>query len=97
MSKLKELLKSSHIQIALATGISIIVLAYFSKRVLPRPIGYLPTALPPFLMVVYEAVLDRYKDRKICTAWYWVVALFVATALVIALTALAGPQGVGGT
>lgn len=93
MSKLKELLKSSHIQIALATGISIIVLAYFSKRVLPRPIGYLPTALPPFLMVVYEALRDRYKDRKICTAWYWVVAVFVATALVIALTALAGPEG----
>jgi predicted histidine transporter YuiF (NhaC family) len=97
MTKLKELLKSAHIQISLATGISIIVMAYFSKRVLPRPIGYLPTALPPFLMVVYEAVLDRYKDRKICTAWYWVAAILVTTALVIVLTALMGPDSVGET
>ena len=91
MSKLKELLKSPHIQISCATGVSIIALAYFSKRVLPRPIGYLPNALPPFLTAVYEAVLKRYKDRKICTAWYWVVAIFVTTALVIVLTALRGP------
>jgi hypothetical protein len=37
MSKIKELIKSPHIQIALATGFSIIVMAYFSKRVLPKP------------------------------------------------------------
>ena len=86
MSKLKEMIKSPHIQIALATGISIIVMAYFSKRVLPNPIGYLPTAIPPFLMVIYEAVKDRYKDRRITRAWYWVLAIILATALVIILT-----------
>ena len=86
MSKLKDLIKSPHIQIALATGISIIVLAYFSKRVLPKPIGYLPTAIPPFLMVIYEAVKERYKDRRITKVLYWVVAIFLATAIVIILT-----------
>ena len=86
MSKLKDLIKSPHIQIALATGTSIIVLAYFSKRVLPHPIGYLPTAIPPFLMVIYEAVKERYKDRRITRAWYWVVAIFLTTAIVIILT-----------
>jgi predicted histidine transporter YuiF (NhaC family) len=85
MSKLKDLLKSPHIQIALATGISIIVMAYFSKRVLPKPIGYLPTAIPPFIMVIYEAVLTKYKNSKICTAWYWVAAIFITTALIITL------------
>ncbi len=83
MSKLKELIKSPHIQIALATGVSIIVLAYVSKRVLPEPMGYLPLAIPPFLAVIYESLLGRYKDSKICRTWYWVVAIFVATALVI--------------
>ena len=83
MSKLIDFFKSPHIQIALATGISIIVLAYFSKRVLPNPIGYLPTAFPPFLMVVYEAVKEKFKDRKIARVGYWIVAIFVATALVI--------------
>lgn len=83
MSKFKELIKSPHIHIALATGLSIIVLAYVSKRILPKPIGYLSNAIPPFLMVVYEALLNRYKDTRICTTWYWVVGIFFTTALVI--------------
>lgn len=83
MSKLMKVLKSPHVQIALATGISIIVMAYFSKRILPRPIGYLPNAIPPFLMVVYESVMVRYKNRKICTTWYWIAAIFLSTAIII--------------
>ena len=88
MKKLKELFKSPHIQIALATGISIIVMAYFSKHVLPKPIGYLPTAIPPFLMVIYEAVVAKYKNSKLTTTWYWVTAIFVSTAFVIVLNAI---------
>jgi hypothetical protein len=88
MKKLKELIKSPHIQIALATGISIIVIAFFSKRVLPKPIGYLPTAIPPFFMVIYEAVAAKYKNKKITTTWYWITAVFVSTALVILLSAI---------
>jgi len=83
MQKLKELLKSPHIQIALATGVSIIVLAYFSKKILPEPIGYLPLAIPPFIATIYEAVAAKHKNKKITTTWYWVVAILVATALVI--------------
>ena len=85
MKKLKELIKSPHIQIALATGISIIVLAYFSKRVRSEPIGYLPAAIPPFIAVVYEGVLNKHKDKKIATTWYWVAAIFIATAAIIIL------------
>ena len=83
MKKLKELIKSPHIQIALATGVSIIVLAYFSKKILPEPIGYLPLAIPPFIATIYEAVAAKHKNKKITTTWYWVVAILVATALVI--------------
>jgi len=85
MSNLKKLLKSPHIQIALASGISIIVMAYFSKRILPKQIGYLPTAIPPFLMAIYEAFLARHKNNRICTTWYWVAAIFISTALIIVL------------
>lgn len=85
MSKVKEFFESPHIQIALATGISIIVLAYFSKRVFTEPIGYLPLAIPPFVATIYEAVLGKYAGSKICTTWYWIVAIFAATALVIVL------------
>jgi len=83
MNKLKELIKSPHIQIALATGVSIIVLAYFSKKILPAPIGYLPLAIPPFIATIYEAVTNKYKNKKNATTWYWVAAILLATALVI--------------
>jgi len=88
MRKFKELLKSPHIQIALATGVSIIVMAYFSKRVLPEPIGYLPMTIPPFIALVYENVLNKHKNKKIATAWYWVIAIFVATALIILISTI---------
>lgn len=88
MQKIKELLKSPHIQIALATGVSIIALAYFSKRVLPEPIGYLPLAIPPFIATIYEAVAAKHKNKKIATTWYWVATIFGATTLVILLNAI---------
>lgn len=88
MKKIIELLKSPHIQISIATGISIILIAYFSKHVLPKPIGYLQTAIPPFFMVIYEAVVAKYKNHKITTTWYWITVIFVSTALVIALNAV---------
>ena len=83
MSKLKELIKSPHIQLSLAAGFSIIVLACFSKRVLPEPIGYLPLAIPPFIATIYESVLGKYKNSRICTVWYWILAIIAATILVI--------------
>lgn len=83
MSKLKKLIKSPEIQLSLATGFSIIVMAYVSKRILHKQFGYLALAIPPFVIVIYEAVASKYKNSKICTPWYWVVAIFVTTALVI--------------
>ena len=83
MSKFKEAIKSPHILISLATGFSIIVMAYVSKRVLTEPIGYLALAIPPFLAAIYELILNRFKGKRICTIWYWVVAILLATALVI--------------
>jgi len=85
IKKLKEFFKSPHIQIALATGVSIVVMAYFSKRVLPEPIGYLPMAIPPFIALVYENVLNKHKKKKVATAWYWVIAIFAATVMIIVL------------
>jgi hypothetical protein len=88
MKKFKELIRSPHIQISLVTGFSIIVLAYFSKRILPEPIGYLPLAIPPFIATVYETILGKYKDSWITKTWYWVVAILLATALVIGIYAI---------
>ena len=88
MKKFKKLIKSPHLQIALATGVSIIALAYFSKKILPEPIGFLPLAIPPFIASIYEAVATKHKNKKITTTWYWLTAIFVSTALVIVLNAI---------
>ncbi len=84
MSKLGCLIKSPRIQISLATGISIIVMALVSKRVLTEPIGYLYLAFPPFLMTIYEAVAKRHENSRISAPGLWVAAILIATALVIA-------------
>jgi hypothetical protein len=88
MSKFKKFSINPQIQIALATGTSIIVLAYFSKRVLPEPLSYLELALPPFIAVFF--VNPPSKKKK--AVWYGhplygVLAILLATVLVIGLNA----------
>ena len=85
MLKFKELTKSPHIHIALATAFSIIIMAYVSKKILPEPMGSIPLAIPPFLMLLYEALLGRYKNSRIITTWYWILAILISTALIIAI------------
>lgn len=72
----------------MATGISIIVMAYVSRRVLPEPMGYLYLAFPPFLMTIYEALSGNKKRVKYCKTPYWVAAIFLATIIVIAVNAI---------
>jgi hypothetical protein len=88
MSKIKDFFKNPHIQISLATGFSILILAYFSKRVLPEPLSYLEIAAPPFIASIYESMLKKHKDKNFMQTWIWVVAIFVATALVIIIHAV---------
>ena len=51
MGEIKELLISGHIHVALALGISIIVLSYVSKRVLSTPMKPLYQSITPLIMV----------------------------------------------
>lgn len=83
MQKLKDLIRSPHIQIALTTGICIVVMAYFSKKILPEPIGYLPSAIPPFIAVVFEGVLSKHKNKKIAKTSYWVAAILFSSVAII--------------
>ena len=83
MLKIIELLKSPHIQIALATGFCIVIMAYFSKHVLPRQIGLLPMAFPPFVATIFESFLGKYKDSRFLKTRYWIIAVLVTTLIVI--------------
>lgn len=88
MSRFTVLIKSPRIQIALAAGVSIITLAYVSKRVLPEPIGGVALAFPPLVLVMYELVAERHKGSRACTPGYWVVGVLIATLVVILFHAL---------
>ena len=46
-----------------------------------RIIGFKAT----LLAVIYEAVCGKREGTRICTTWYWIVAIVVATAGVIGL------------
>ena len=85
MSKISEQIKSPHAQLAVVAGASILAMAIVSRWLLPKPIGYLSQAFPPFLAVIYEAVYSKHPDSKLCTTWYWILAIVLATALVIVL------------
>ena len=87
MSKVVDFFKNGRIQIALATGISIVVMAYVSKRVLLEPIPKLHLAIPPFIMVIYEAAAAKKEHTKYSKTPYWIAAVFVAAILVIVLNA----------
>jgi hypothetical protein len=83
MSKIKKYLKSSHIQIAIAAGSSILLIAVFSKWVLAEPIDPFLLAVPPLIEAAYEYFMKKDKESKICTTWYWIAAILGSTAMVI--------------
>ena len=83
MKKFIEFIKSPHIQIAFATGISIVIMAYVSKRVLEKPIGYLSLAIPPFIALIFETLLDKYKTSKFLKTWYWVTTVLLSAFIII--------------
>ena len=71
------------IQLALASGVSIVVLAWFSKRVLPEPLGNLELAAPPFLAAVFEAATTKVKARWYGRPWCGILLVLLATGAVI--------------
>ena len=83
MSKVKELLKSGHIHVALALGASIIVLAYFSKRVLDEPMRPIYHSITSFFMLGYETLIGTKKKTRFTNSLYWVSAIIVVTVIII--------------
>ena len=81
--KIKEELREPHIPLAIVAGLSILIMAYFSKKLLSRPIDYLPLAIPPFLMTIYEAIYKKQKEHWITKQWIWILAIILSTAIVL--------------
>lgn len=85
ITKIKEYLAHPIIQIALAAGASIVILAYFSKRVLSQPLSTLELALPPFVATLFEAIAKTREDAWYSRPLFGIAAVALSTFLVIAL------------
>lgn len=85
MSKLKVMLKTSHIQIAIAAGVSILAIATFSGLVLHGTMNPFLLTIPVLIEVIYEGLLKKHKQAKFMKTWYWVCAILLSTALIMIL------------
>jgi len=83
MSKLKNFFLLPQIQVALATGISIIVLAIVSKKVLEEPMRNIVLAISPFIALLYDLLLSKHKDYKYLKPSYWIIVIAGVTVLII--------------
>jgi hypothetical protein len=79
----REFLASKHIQLALVTGISIIVLSYVSKRVLAEPMRELYIAVPGLILAFAEGMGQLKKKAWYTNFYVWMAGAAIATALII--------------
>lgn len=82
-TKLRSLLRSSRIQIAIASGTSILIIAICSKWVLDEPMHPFLLTVPPLIEVTYEGLLKKHKNSYILKTWYWVCGILISTILII--------------
>jgi hypothetical protein len=85
MSKINKYLKSSHVQIAIASGFSILLIASFSRWVLVNSINPFVLTIPPLIEVAYEGLLKKQRDAKYLKTWYWVCGILLSTTIIIVL------------
>ena len=83
--KIRDFFRSGHIQVSLALGFSIIVLAYVSKRVLDLPMRSIYLSITSRIMAGYEAVANIKKYERYARPVYWVLAILSVTLVIILL------------
>ena len=86
MGRLGRVFGSGHIQVALATGISLVLITYLSRRVMSRPVPDFWLAAPPLLMALYEGVSKSRGGTWYARASTWVAAIALATIAIVVLT-----------
>jgi hypothetical protein len=83
VAKVGKLLGSGHVQIAAATGLCIVVMAYVSKRIMHEAIPDLYLAVPPLLMTLYEGFQKKGRGAVPGRVRYWVAAIFLVTICIL--------------
>ena len=83
-----EYLKSPHIQIAIAAGLSILAIATSSVWLPTKPLDPLLLTIPALIEVGHGVVFKKCNDAWYAKTRYWVGAILVSTALLILFRAL---------
>jgi hypothetical protein len=83
MIKILEFIRNDHIQAATASGICIIALALYFKRVLQIEVPHLENAIPGLVFTVYEAVKAKSADDFWSHALPWSLLMFLATGFIM--------------
>ncbi len=86
MGRIKELVYSEHNQIALGTGVCIIILALFYKRILHIEVPYLENSLPGFVFLTWEGLHGAKKLTKWpwSRTWIWNLLAFAVVGVIMA-------------
>ena len=83
---IRDFFANEHIQIALATGSSIIILSLFFKRYLEVPVPKLESALPGFVFVAFEVIQAKRKKagNSPPRTWPWILVMYAVVAVIMA-------------
>ena len=83
MSKVIDFFRRPQFQIELATGISIVALAWFFKKVVGIQVPAQYSAIPALILCVYEGLKAKKKWPRLTREWIWITAVLLSTALII--------------
>lgn len=83
LKKLKEFFTNDHIQMSLATGACIIVLALFFKKVMHQEVPPIEAAIPAALFAFWEGARKKYKDSLLGRPLLWGAAMLLSVGITI--------------
>ena len=83
MGKLKEFIRNDHIQAAFVSGLCIIILALFFKKVMHEQVPYLENAVPGFVFTLYEGMREKIKRPFWKRALPWNLLMLLTTVVIM--------------
>ena len=83
MGKLKDFFTNDHIQSALVSGLCIIALAYYFKKILHIPVPAIENAVPGLIFTGYQLVKAKKVTGIFSKVWVWNLIMVLATALLM--------------
>jgi len=88
MSKIMEFLKNDHIQVALMTGASIIIMSIVLKKIMHLEVSSLESGIPALIFfgfIIMAGKLGKMSKSFWSRPLFWNLMILAATAVIIIL------------